>query len=63
MRYQTIETSLLSAFLLAMGLAFCPHPAGAAEQCPQEVTKSKKLTGNVDCSTPEIRLFILPVPV
>lgn len=50
MRYQTIQAAVASAFLLAVGLAFCPHPAGAAEQCPLKVAKSRPLTGNVDCS-------------
>lgn len=50
MRYQTIQATMLSAFVLGVELAFCLHPVGAAELCPQKVAKSKKLTGNVDCS-------------
>jgi hypothetical protein len=45
-----IQAAIAGAFLVAMGVALCPQPAGAVESCPQEVTKSKKLTGNVDCS-------------
>jgi hypothetical protein len=54
MRYQTIPAAVLSALTL-MGIILYVAPTDAAEPCPQEVTKSKTLTGNVDCSPPSIR--------